>query len=108
MWPSSGPRTYGKAWEKVRAEVLKRDNYLCQCQHCKKEKRTSLATEVDHIVSRAKAQALGWTPERTEHPDNLQAINHDCHKRKTTEENGGIPKPKVRIGLDGFPVRGSA
>ena len=97
-------RGYGRDWEKVRALVLERDGHLCQCKHCKAEDRTTLATEVDHRVSRAKAKALGWSEERTEHPDNLQAIAHACHVRKTTEEQGGTPKPRVRIGIDGFPI----
>lgn len=105
-WPSSSrqSRNYGRAWEKKRATVLERDARLCQCTRCKAEKRTTIATEVDHIVSRAKAQAQGWSTERTESMENLQAINADCHKRKTIEEQGGTHKPKEIIGLDGFPV----
>ena len=61
-----------------------------------------VATQVDHVVSRAKAKALGWTSERTEDMANLQAINAECHARKTIEEQGG--KVAVRIGLDGYPI----
>jgi 5-methylcytosine-specific restriction protein A len=83
---------------------LKRDHYLCQCQHCRAEGRTTLATEVDHVVSRAKAKALGWSEARTESDDNLQSINETCHRRKTQEERGKTFKEKEVIGLDGFPV----
>jgi 5-methylcytosine-specific restriction protein A len=105
-WPkeSRQSRDYGRDWEKVRALVLERDSHLCQCRHCRAEKRTKLATQVDHIISRAKAQALGWSKAKTEHPSNLQAIAEDCHKRKSIEEKGGQYKPPRHIGLDGFPT----
>jgi 5-methylcytosine-specific restriction protein A len=105
-WPteSSAKRGYDARWRRLRAHVLARDDHLCQCTHCKADGRTTLATEVDHIVSRARAKALGWTNERAEHPNNLQAINSDCHVRKTQEEQGKTVKPKRYIGADGFPI----
>ncbi len=105
-WPTEPrhKRGYGAEWDRVRKLVLKRDEHLCQCGHCKAEGRTTIATEVDHIVSRANAQALGWSKARIEHPNNLQAINSDCHAIKTQEEQGKTVKPKRHIGLDGFPV----
>lgn len=84
--------------------VLQRDMFLCQCSYCKAEDRTTVALEVDHIVSKAKAKALGWSKEKTEHPSNLQAINRDCHKRKTREEVGATHVVRPQIGLDGWPV----
>lgn len=105
-WPTESrhERGYGAEWDKVRRLVLERDGRLCQCRHCKTEGRTAIATEVDHIVSRANAQALGWSKARAEHPSNLQAINSHCHVRKTQEEQGKAVKPKRHIGLDGFPI----
>ena len=105
-WPAESrhKRGYGAEWDKVRKLVLERDAHLCQCRHCKAEGRTTIATEVDHIVSRANAQALGWSKARTEHPNNLQAINTDCHVINTQEEQGKSVKPKRYIGLDGFPI----
>jgi 5-methylcytosine-specific restriction protein A len=105
-WPTTSrqSRGYGHEWERTRKRILKRDNHLCQCEHCKADSLTRLATEVDHITSKAKAQAMGWSKERIEADDNLQSINSDCHKRKTQEEQGKTLKPKVRIGLDGWPV----
>lgn len=97
-------RGYGKEWDRVRAFVLDRDRGLCQCKQCTAEGRPTIATEVDHIVSRAQAQRQGWSTEQTEHPSNLQAINKQCHKRKTTEETGGQLKARKKIGLDGFPI----
>ena len=78
---------------------------MCRCARCAEEGRTRVATEVDHVVSRVKGRALGWTEERIESDDNLQAINAECHKRKTQEEMGKSFAPKIRIGMDGFPVR---
>jgi 5-methylcytosine-specific restriction protein A len=105
-WPTESrhKRGYGAEWDQARKFVLKRDCSLCQCRHCKAEGRTTIATEVDHIVSRATAQSLGWSKARTEHPNNLQAINTHCHARKTQEEQGKTLRPKVRIGLDGYRI----
>lgn len=71
-------RGYGAKWRKIRLLVLKRDNYKCQCVECKGLHRLKHAKEVDHIVSKAKGG--------TDDMSNLQAINHDCHKRKTARE----------------------
>jgi 5-methylcytosine-specific restriction protein A len=95
-------RGYGATWDKLRKLVLERDGYLCQCTHCKAEFRVTLATEVDHVVSKAIAKRRGWTDEQIEDPSNLAAINGDCHKRKTQEEQGKTIKPK--IGLDGWAI----
>ena len=107
-WPTTSrqSRGYGAAWDRLRKRILKRDNYLCQCKHCKAEHRVTPASEVDHIVSKAKAKAMGWTTAQINDELNLQAINSDCHVRKTLEDIGAEPKPRVRIGLDGFPVPG--
>jgi 5-methylcytosine-specific restriction enzyme A len=71
-------RGYGSAWDKLRLTILKRDGYLCQCNECKQAKRIRQADEVDHIVNKAEGG--------TDDPSNLQAINTDCHKRKTRAE----------------------
>lgn len=107
-WPTSTTRHergYGAAWDKLREFVLARDNHLCQCKHCKAEGRVALATEVDHVIPRFKGQALGWSKDQIDDPSNLAAINTDCHKRKTVEDNGGRFRPKVKIGIDGWPIR---
>jgi 5-methylcytosine-specific restriction protein A len=106
MWHTTSrhARGYGKAWEKTRKRILERDSYLCQCRHCKAEGRTKVANEVDHIVSKARAKQLGWSELQTEADSNLGAINAACHRRKSTEEQGGTFKPKQRVGLDGWPI----
>ena len=91
-------RGYGRAWEVLRAQILKRDNNLCQCAQCKAEDRTALATEVDHIIPKAKGG--------TDEPSNLQAINHHCHLRKSIEDQGGKMRPRMVVGIDGYPRNG--
>ena len=96
-------RGYGTAWDKLRTRILKRDSFLCQCDRCKGgEMRTTLATEVNHIVSKAEAERLGWTAVQVDHPSNLQAINHDCHVRVTQEQLGH--QPRHPTAADGWPM----
>ena len=84
--------------------MLHRDGFRCRCEYCRAASRLLVAHEVDHIVSRDKAKALGWSEEKTEDVSNLQAINRDCHKRKTREEKGSTLRVPRLIGADGFPV----
>ena len=94
---SASARGYGAAWDRLRRSVLKRDKWVCQCAACKQAGRVRSASEVDHIVPKAKGG--------TDALSNLQAINKDCHKTKTLLDRGAKPgPPKQRIGLDGFPV----
>ena len=105
-WPTTSrhDRGYGSEWERTRKRILERDHNVCQCVHCKADERVRVATHVDHIVSRDKAKSLGWPTARTESDDNLQALNEECHNRKTQEERGRTYTPPQKIGLDGFPV----
>lgn len=77
-------RGYGRQWEKDREETLKAHRGLCQV--CLSQGRTTRATQVDHIVNKAKARVLGWTPEQIEAPSNRQAICDACHREKTQRE----------------------
>lgn len=52
--------------------------WLCQCDNCKARPVPLPAHEVDHIIP----LAAGGTDD----PDNLQAINRDCHRAKTDSE----------------------
>lgn len=87
-------RGYGTAWDKLRLIVLRRDCGLCQCAECKRIGRLRVATEVDHIVPRARGG--------TDDLENLCAINRDCHRDKSLRDKG--IEPKRRIGPDGYPV----
>lgn len=98
-------RGYGSDWEKKRKIILKRDNGLCQCEDCRGGKlRITPATEVDHIIHKAKAKRLGWSDQRIDAEENLQAINSECHKGKTLKEEGKTLKPKTATGFDGYPT----
>lgn len=73
-------RGYGTAWDKLRAQILRRDRHLCQ--PCYATGRPEPASQVDHIVPKAQGG--------TDDPNNLQAICKDCHKVKTSKESKGI------------------
>lgn len=90
-------RGYGSAWDKLRVAILKRDSYLCHCPRCLGgELRIRPAHEVDHITPRAQGGS--------DSPENLRAVNRECHKRLTAEQQGKTLRPARRIGIDGFPV----
>lgn len=76
--PTYGQGRGGRPWRRLRAQILERDGYLCQCSDCARRLVPRLAHEVDHI----KPVAEGGTDD----PENLQAINRDCHKTKTQAE----------------------
>jgi hypothetical protein len=44
------------------------------------------------------------TTAQTDAPSNLQAVNRECHKRITMAEQGKILRPKIIIGIDGYPI----
>lgn len=93
-WPTTSRHTrgYGAAWDKLRKVIMARDSYLCQ--PCLAKGRPTPANAVDHITPKAKGG--------TDDPANLQAICHDCHEAKTTQENGG--RIRIAIGDDGWPT----
>jgi 5-methylcytosine-specific restriction protein A len=95
-------RGYGAAWDRVRKVVLKRDFGLCQ--PCRRRGLVTIAKEVDHIISKARALALRWSQARMDAPGNLQAICKPCHEAKTEEEQGKTKREKSVPGDDGWPV----
>lgn len=96
-------RGYGAEWEKVRRVVIERAKGLCE--KCQREGRVTAGKEVDHVVSKAKAKAMGWSQAKMDHPRNLQFLCTPCHERKTTEETGRTYRePRLAIGLDGYPI----
>lgn len=70
-------RGYDWEWRKLRALILKRDRYLCQCSDCLGQRLP--ASEVDHRTPKFEGG--------TDDPGNLYAIHVDCHKRKTAAES---------------------
>lgn len=95
-------RGYGNAWDKLRKVIMQRDSGMCQCELCMGRKLR--ANEVHHIVSKERAKQLGWTAQEVDNPSNLQAVNAQCHKRITLAEQGKVLKPKVKFGIDGYPI----
>lgn len=95
-------RGYGARWGALRLLVLKRDFYLCQCATCKARGAIKPATEVDHIVSKARWLRQHGSLEGVDELSNLQAINSVCHSIKTIEERGH--KVALRVGDDGYPI----
>ena len=96
-------RGYGTAWNKLRLQILRRDNGLCQCSQCQGGKlRVTAASEVHHKVSKADAERKGWTQAQIDDPANLASMHPDCHKREDAANMGRKMKPT--IGLDGYPV----
>jgi 5-methylcytosine-specific restriction protein A len=71
-------RTRGTTWQRIRERILARDKGLCQCDVCKASGRVLPAQEVDHIRPLHQGG--------TDADDNLQAINAECHKRKSEAE----------------------
>ncbi len=72
-------RGYGTAWDKLRAEILKRDNHLCQ-EHLRRG-IPKQGRHVDHIISKANGG--------TDDPSNLQTLCKPCHEAKTSTERAG-------------------
>lgn len=103
-WPTTSrhERGYDSKWVKTRERILRRDFGICQ--PCLKQGHMHTGNEVDHIVSKAEGQRLGWAQSRIECDANLQTICKTAHAEKTAKEQGRTLKPKQTIGLDGFPV----
>lgn len=89
-------RGYGKAWEILRKQVLARDRYLCQACYEATPQRITPATQVDHILSKAKGG--------TDDLENCRALCRTCHDLKTLADQGKSPRRRVRIGEDGWPI----
>lgn len=77
-WDKYHPRyKLGSKWQKLRAKILVRDNYICQ--YC-----GDRATHVDHIIPRSRGGS--------DYPFNLVAACRVCNMRKSakTPEEAGM------------------
>jgi 5-methylcytosine-specific restriction protein A len=83
-------RGYGPTWDRLRLVILRRDNYLCQCRHCKAKGRILPATEVDHIKAKGLWRILYGSLSGVDDHSNLQTIAHACHLTKTEEDRQAI------------------
>jgi 5-methylcytosine-specific restriction protein A len=70
---SSTARGYGYQWQQTRAAFLKAYPW-CMAAGC-----TKPATDVDHVTALAKGGTSDW--------DNLQALCHEHHSRKTARHD---------------------
>ena len=87
-------RIRGRTLQRIRYRVLA-NNPLCV--RCQAKGRITIATQVDHII----ALVNGGSDDK--HDDsNRQGLCDECHKVKTAEDMGH--RPRVTIGLDGYPV----
>lgn len=69
----------GRPWRRLRDAILQRDGFLCR--PCAAAGRVRLATQVDHIVGKAR----GGSDDET----NLQSICDPCHRAKSQAEARG-------------------
>ena len=79
-------RGYGSKWEKIRARIIKRDNYLCQ-EHLRRGEllevvvgnpRHLRSAHVDHIIPKARGGS--------DQDSNLELLCRACHERKTAAD----------------------
>jgi 5-methylcytosine-specific restriction enzyme A len=73
---SSSARGYGARWRKLRAFVLRRDDYLCQS--CRRAGRLAPAASVDHVTPKF----LGGSDD----PDNLTSLCDSCRADKDARD----------------------
>lgn len=69
-------RGYGKDWQEIRKQALKRDSHLCQS--CKSKGKFTKATHVDHIKPKSQGGSNAMS--------NLQSLCVSCHSEKTNSE----------------------
>jgi 5-methylcytosine-specific restriction protein A len=83
--PSAAERGYTWHWQKLRKQVLREEPL---CRRCLEQNppRVTPSDEVDHIIPLSK----GGTHERS----NLQALDVECHRIKSAEEDGFTWKKK--------------
>ena len=86
---SSHERGYGWRWQQRRKAFLATHPL---CVRCEAAGRVVAATDLDHIVPKAKGG--------TDDASNLQPLCRACHEAKTIDEDG--PRRR-RIGTDGYP-----
>lgn len=73
---SGGDIYHTKSWAVLRMTVLERDQWFCQ--ECLRYGIYTSATDVDHIIPRSQGGSDDLS--------NLQALCHECHKKKTATE----------------------
>ena len=77
--PDAFGNSRGNNWKTIRKRIMLRDKFLCQCEACQASGFPMQAHEVDHIVPLCEGGK--------DNPENLRAINRECHKAKTVQES---------------------
>lgn len=96
-WADRGSRHergYGALWDKARKQRLELDRYLCQ--PCLKAGRTTAATEVHHLQSKADGG--------TDDLSNLLSSCSSCHQDLDLANRGHTKRVVRVVGLDGYPL----
>lgn len=84
-------RVRGRKLQQIRAHHFR---LFPLCVKCKEKGKVSLAVELDHIIPLFKGG-----PDTHE---NRAGLCKECHKTKTAIDMGH--KPRVAVGIDGWPV----
>lgn len=92
---SESARTRGNTWMRIRDRIFTRDHGMCRCAECTALGRWLPAHEVDHILELADGG--------DDSDDNLQAINRDCHRRKSAA--AAARRARSAIGAAPGPAR---
>lgn len=79
---SPSKRGYDRRWQRRRAIQLQREPL---CRHCYARGIITPATDVDHIISKAKGGPDTF--------DNYASLCHACHSSKTVREDGALARP---------------
>ena len=91
-------RGYGKEHEAKRKALLAREPL---CRECRKHGRVEVARIADHIIPKADGG--------TDDDENYQPLCQSCSDEKTARESaraqGRTYRPRVTIGVDGWPVQ---
>jgi 5-methylcytosine-specific restriction protein A len=91
-------RIRGRALQKIRANHFTIEPL---CVVCKAAGRVSVATELDHVV--ALTNGGDDFDRRYQVQPNGSGLCVDCHARKTAQDLNRTHRPRVSIGLDGWP-----
>lgn len=90
---STNRRIRGRTLQRIRALHL-RAHPLCGL--CQERGHVTPATQLDHIVALVNGG--------TDTPDNRQGLCDACHLEKTAQDMGHTYRPRVVIGVDGYPT----
>ena len=75
---SASSRGYGSRWQRFRKRFLAAHPL---CEECMKQGRYTKATDIDHIKAHRGDPELFWDLE------NMMALCHSCHSKKTARED---------------------